>query len=110
MTIDEAIKHCEDVENGKLCEGTVNHKACGEEHKQLGIWLEELKELKEQKRKNALYSKIQQQNVTGLEDDEPECPNCGEELDKCIWTVFILSKLWPSYRGIIRTKDTPEEE
>ena len=54
MTIDEAIKHCNEVAAGALCEGTANHKSCGEEHKQLAEWLEELKELKElkeQKRK-----------------------------------------------------------
>lgn len=82
MTIDEAIKHCNEVAAGALCKGTVNHKACGEEHKQLAGWLEELKELKEYKIKNALYLKIQKQNVIGLEmDEEPECPNCGEYLD-----------------------------
>ena len=32
MTIEEAIKHCNEVAGGALCEGTVNHKACGEEH------------------------------------------------------------------------------
>lgn len=86
MTIDEAIKHCNEVVSGALCEGTANNKACGEEHKQLAGWLEELKELKEYKRKNALYLKIQKQNVIGLEDDNPECPNCGEELSK--WDEF----------------------
>ena len=50
MTIDEAIKHCNEVSTGALCKGTVN-QACGEEHKQLAEWLEELKELKEQKEK-----------------------------------------------------------
>ena len=48
MTIDEAIKHCNEVSTGALCKGTVN-QACGEEHKQLAEWLEELKELKELK-------------------------------------------------------------
>ena len=35
MTLDEAIKHCRDKEN---C------SQCGQEHKQLREWLEELKE------------------------------------------------------------------
>ena len=40
MTIDEAIKHCEEVADSK-CD------ACGAEHKQLAEWLKELKEIKE---------------------------------------------------------------
>ena len=47
MTIDEAIKHCNEVSTGTLCKGTVN-QACGEEHKQLAEWLEELKRAREQ--------------------------------------------------------------
>ena len=69
MTIDEAIKHCYEVAAGALCKSTENQKACGEEHKQLAEWLVELKELKEYKRKTALYLKIQKQNVIGLEDE-----------------------------------------
>ena len=46
MTIDEAIKHCNEVADGALCESTVNNKACGEEHKQLAEWLEELKRMR----------------------------------------------------------------
>ena len=36
MTINEAIKHCEDVASSQRNE-------CGEEHKQLSEWLKELK-------------------------------------------------------------------
>lgn len=39
MTLDEAIQHCRDREN---C------SQCGQEHKQLREWLEELKELRSQ--------------------------------------------------------------
>lgn len=39
MTLDEAIQHCRDKEN---C------SQCGQEHKQLREWLEELKELRSQ--------------------------------------------------------------
>ena len=41
MTIDEAIKHAEEVAEEKLCE------KCGEEHRQLAEWLKELKQLRE---------------------------------------------------------------
>ena len=54
MTIDEAIKHCNEVAAGTLCEGTVNHKECGEEHKQLAEWLEELKRTREQPKANTI--------------------------------------------------------
>lgn len=39
MTLDEAIEHCRDREN---C------SQCGQEHKQLREWLEELKDLRSQ--------------------------------------------------------------
>lgn len=46
MTLDEAIKHCEEVADSKCDE-------CGAEHRQLAEWLKELKELKEdEERKN----------------------------------------------------------
>ena len=45
MTVDDAIKHCNEVADGALCEGTVNHKACGEEHRQLAERLKEANEL-----------------------------------------------------------------
>jgi hypothetical protein len=40
MTLDEAIKHCEE----KCCDNT----ECSQEHKQLAEWLKQLKKLKEQ--------------------------------------------------------------
>ena len=36
MTINEAIKHCEDI-------ASYQYNECGEEHKQLSEWLKELK-------------------------------------------------------------------
>ena len=41
MTLDEAIKHAEEVAEEKRCE------KCGEEHRQLAEWLKELKQLRE---------------------------------------------------------------
>lgn len=84
MTIDEAIKHCNEVAGGTLCEGTVNHKACRAEHKQLAEWLQELKRTREQLKSNAIHS--MRQNVNGLEIDEPECPSCNERLG--IWDEY----------------------
>ena len=55
MTLDEAIKHCEEIaeEQEKLCKvndsfnfSQPKWKECAEEHRQLAEWLKELKELK----------------------------------------------------------------
>ena len=54
MTLDEAIKHAEEVaeENEKLCKAIPEHSAnafhCAEEHKQLAEWLKDYKRLLEQ--------------------------------------------------------------
>lgn len=42
MTLDEAIAHCKEVADSVCGE-------CADEHKQLAMWLEELKELREKK-------------------------------------------------------------
>lgn len=41
MTLDEAIKHCEEVAD--QCEVTDGDLACAESHRQLAEWLKELK-------------------------------------------------------------------
>ena len=43
MTLDEAIKHCEEKEREQALNGCF---ACAEEHKQLAKWLKELKHLR----------------------------------------------------------------
>ncbi len=64
MTLEEAIKHCEEVAetNERICATELsvglpdiyNHKdeakKCADEHKQLAEWLKELKQLREQTR------------------------------------------------------------
>ena len=53
ITLDEAIKHAEEVaeENERICKVIPEHSAnafhCAEEHRQLAKWLKELKELKQ---------------------------------------------------------------
>ena len=56
MTLDEAIKHCEEVAD------TCENAECGKEHKQLAEWLKALKTLK----KTAHWD-----NITC------RCSNCG---------------------------------
>ena len=57
MTLDEAIKHCEEVAEEKENEGrllcqsegaSIGCLTCAEEHRQLAEWLKELKEYREQ--------------------------------------------------------------
>lgn len=56
MTLDEAIKHCEEVaeEQEKYCPTQPGkrdeHAECAAEHRQLAEWLKELKEYSECKR------------------------------------------------------------
>ena len=49
MTIDEAIQHCEDV--AKRCCNDGENMECGNEHKQLAMWLRELKSFRENSNK-----------------------------------------------------------
>ena len=44
MTLDEAIKHCEEKEKEQALNGCFT---CAEEHKQLAEWLKELKRYRE---------------------------------------------------------------
>ena len=45
MTLDEAIKHCEEVADGMTEQGKCAE--CAAEHKQLAEWLKELKNARE---------------------------------------------------------------
>ena len=82
MTLDEAIKHAEEVFNS----------TCGKEHKQLAEWLKELKEKKEK----CKWIKYDYRTMCPEEHDIenpywriPEtyrdalkyCPYCGKEID-----------------------------
>lgn len=72
MTLDEAIKHCEEVaeeleEDSRLyadldpCKG-LECKECASEHKQLGEWLKELKQLREQTRWTPCSERLPKEN------------------------------------------------
>lgn len=52
MTLDEAIKHCEEV--SKECKNT----ECSLDHLQLAAWLKELKEYRENTKVKFLKSRI----------------------------------------------------
>lgn len=80
MTLDESIKHCEEVAEvqEKLCKANDSFnfsqpkwKECANEHRQLAEWLRELKELKEQQpedviSRQAVFEAIDDCNSDGL--------------------------------------------
>jgi hypothetical protein len=89
MTLDEAIKHCEEVaeEQNKLCEqcdrasgyfrshneairtsDAKKHEKCGQEHIQLVAWLRELKAYKEQEPCTDAISRKAVIDMTGLSE------------------------------------------
>ena len=63
MTLDEAIKHAEEVAEEKRCE------KCGEEHRQLAEWLKELKQLRKQEKIGHW--------IDHSDEGYVECSNCG---------------------------------
>lgn len=77
MTLDETIKHCDEVviENEKICEGIPTHCMeayhCAKEHHQLANWLRDLKRARELL--EATYKLLQRQ------DESPWVLNLLEE-------------------------------
>ena len=102
MTLDEAIKHCEEaaIEQDKLCKRyddasgysrshneairTTDAKMCeecAEEHRQLAEWLRELKQLKEQE----FY-------VTTRELSDDELKHLVEQMEKARWQLVPVKQ------------------
>ena len=96
-TLDEAIKHAEEVveKNERLCKVMPEHSAnafhCAEEHRQLAEWLKELKELKQTNTAEWIWK----EGIMGIdychcskcgdgqwEMEFPYCPNCGADMRK----------------------------
>ena len=82
MTLDEAIKHAEEVADRCEYEAsrydmtdtyeshmTCKEGECGEEHRQLAEWLKELKQLRKQTKKGHW--------IDYSEEGFVECPECG---------------------------------
>lgn len=108
MTLDEAIKHCEEVAHEKRIESgeciSVNDLEnaeacyeCGEEHKQLAEWLTELKQRRES---SASYETSNLSEVAGC--DEFICKECGihlanwERVDGNMWAEEYEFKFCPN--------------
>lgn len=119
MTIEEAIKHCEEVAHERRIESgeciSVNDLEnaeacyeCGEEHKQLAEWLKELKQRREaeistqpktngDKARESL-SKLSDYKIAhlidfcGLYDECDDCPMNG--MKKCGGSTPTVKQLW----------------
>lgn len=85
MTLNEAIKHAEEVANAneRLCE-TVHpamqlsdYGKCAEEHRQLAKWLKELRVFKSRKGEWLRMSDLSEQ-----EDDRYKCSHCGNVIHR----------------------------
>lgn len=109
MTIDEAIKHCEEVAQNNRCQrddaadygdvGTASYyQQCADEHLQLAEWLTELKEAKRLLKLAVddlryLESHTVDEEESCLISDKGErilcsdCPfnNGGKVSEKCVW-------------------------
>ena len=112
MTIDEAIKHCEEVAQDKECiahsltkDGWQEHfdnltqeketeyknvrdemanscLECAKEHRQLAEWLKELKKYKEKDTPKLVVYSGDGYADGYLVYDYAECPNCGREFEE----------------------------
>ena len=60
MTLDEAIKHCEEVAD------TCENKECGKEHKQLAEWLKELKAYRDNRQWIPVSERLPEKDVDVL--------------------------------------------
>lgn len=90
MTLDEEIKHCEEVaeENEKECklwEGGVTEafkqkeeklRKCASEHRQLASWLKELKALNENDDVKDVFKNCDTCKYKSLEPDDFPCDRC----------------------------------
>lgn len=102
MTLDKAIKHCEEVaeEQNKLCErcdrasgysrshnesirtnDAKKHEKCGQEHIQLAEWLSELKQFKEKAEPRMVRYEGDGYADGEMVYDYAFCPNCDHETE-----------------------------
>ena len=109
MTLDEAIKHAEEVAEEKENEGkllcqsegsSIGCLMCAEEHRQLAEWLKDYKRLLEQEPEMGEWIDV------GLTKEmyvrKCRCTNCGE------WNIGLPLEL-PAYCGICGAKMTSDK-
>ena len=100
MTLDEAIKHAEEVveeqENkfsisGEFLGNNADCKKCAEEHRQLAEWLKELKQLREQTRWIPVSEGLPEDREIILFSTKTDCVFVGRYFDdntNCQWYAF----------------------
>ena len=84
MTLDEAIKHAEEVaEQNEWFEKnyleSIQCKECAEEHRQLAEWLKELKEYREQEPKTGHWKRISIDKYSEHAKYWYRCDRCGKD-------------------------------
>jgi len=89
MTIDEAIKHAEEVAS-RLFDDNIHCIKCAEEHEQLAGWLKELKAYKEKESKTGHWI-----DVSGFGYENYKCSECGDHFLKT--TEDWWSEARPNY-------------
>ena len=86
MTIDETIKHCEEVVKKhtkyNIYGGFESLDECGEEHRQFAEWLKELKSLKEKDEPKAVRYEGDGYADGAIVYDTAFCPNCNHEFEE----------------------------
>lgn len=86
MTIDEAIKHCEEVAKKhtkyNIYGGFESCDECADEHRQLAEWLKELKSLKEKDEPKAVQYIGDGYADNAMVYDIALCPNCEYEFEE----------------------------
>lgn len=93
MTLEEAIKHCEEVaeKNEKKAswfwgkEGNPNYEncvECAEEHRQLAEWLKELKSFKEKDEAKAVCYEGDGYADGAMVYDTAFCPSCEHDFEE----------------------------
>ncbi len=93
MTIDGAIRHCEEVAQEKRyeyqecvavhdTESAIECGECGEEHEQLAKWLKELKNLREKDEAKAVRYEGDGYADGAIVYDTAFCPNCEHEFEE----------------------------
>ena len=80
MTLDEAIKHAEEVANGMTAQGKCPE--CAEEHRQLAEWLKDYKRLLEQEPKYCDRNICTKNEYNGIGCDECEVTKSQEPTDE----------------------------
>lgn len=87
MTLDEAIKHCEEVVDShdsikQIKAVTLEECRCADEHRQLAEWLKDYKRLKIKEEPRMVYFYGDGYADGSIVYDGAQCPACGMDIDE----------------------------